>query len=290
MKVALTGATGIAGGGLLAALRAAGHEVTVLGRRPLAGAAHQSWALGQPAELGAMDALVHAAFAHAPGRYRGGEGDDPTGFRYLNLNGTLRLFAAMPQGRPIVFLSSRAVYDGWPAGTVLTEDHAPRPQDLYGEVKTRAEQALFARGGASLRATGLYGPGPAMKWRSLFDAFDRGETPAPRVATELHVADMAAAALMLIETRATGAFNASGLTLDRRDLLTAYLHATGRTAALRPDQSAALPGPLPAPLPNRADPGALKVMRCDRLRDLGWRPRPASQFAADLGDMLKQQP
>jgi UDP-glucose 4-epimerase len=38
------------------------------------------------------DAVVHAAFDHLPGRYRGGEGDDPARFRRINLDGSVRLF------------------------------------------------------------------------------------------------------------------------------------------------------------------------------------------------------
>jgi nucleoside-diphosphate-sugar epimerase len=64
-----------------------------LGRRPtLHGGEHRPWRLGEPAPLAGCEALVHCAFAHVPGRYRGGEGEDPEGFLRLNLEGTLRLW------------------------------------------------------------------------------------------------------------------------------------------------------------------------------------------------------
>ncbi|MFD2815453.1 NAD-dependent epimerase/dehydratase family protein [Paracoccus aerius] len=90
------------------------------------------------------DALIHCAFAHAPGRYRGGEGDDPGGFLRLNRDGTRRLFdAAVRDGTGrIVFLSSRAVHDGYPAGAKLADDLPPRPANLYGQVKADAEAYL----------------------------------------------------------------------------------------------------------------------------------------------------
>ena len=63
MRVALTGASGIIGRYAARALCLAGHHVTPLDR------AH-GWTLGQPAPLQGHDALIHCAFAHAPGRYR----------------------------------------------------------------------------------------------------------------------------------------------------------------------------------------------------------------------------
>ena len=82
MKIALTGASGQVGRFVAAALAAAGHELNAL----------PGWRLGQPAPLEGCDGLVHAGFAHAPGLYRGGEGDDPKGFAEANLAGSLRLF------------------------------------------------------------------------------------------------------------------------------------------------------------------------------------------------------
>ena len=52
-------------------------------------------------------------------------------------------------GPAAVFLSSRAVYDGLPPGTVLTEDLPLAPDSLYGRAKLAAEEALHAQGGAS---------------------------------------------------------------------------------------------------------------------------------------------
>ena len=149
MHVLLTGAGGVVGRFVAPALAAAGHRVTRLGR---SGGAR--WSLEDAApEVPEADALVHLAFDHLPGRYRGGEGDDPARFRRLNVDGTCRLFDAVG-GAHIVFLSSRAVYGDHRRGAFLKEDDSPEPDSLYGEVKLAAERALGARG-ASQRATGL---------------------------------------------------------------------------------------------------------------------------------------
>ncbi|HRO16261.1 MAG TPA: NAD-dependent epimerase/dehydratase family protein, partial [Paracoccus sp. (in: a-proteobacteria)] len=212
----------IVGGFIVRAARAAGHQIDVL----------PGWRLGRPARLEGCGALVHAGFAHAPGKYRGGEGDDPAGFVAANLDGTLRLFAdARAQGvGQVVFLSSRAVHDGHPPGTPLPDGLPARPEGLYGQVKAQAEAALAgAQGldGASIRATGVYGPGLGNKWAGLFRDYLSGRAVAPRVATELHGGDLAAAVLLVIARRGTGTFNASDIVLDRRELLGRVARLTG---------------------------------------------------------------
>jgi UDP-glucose 4-epimerase len=251
MHVLLTGANGVVGRFLAPALVAAGHRVTTLGRRP----GDHPWDLGERApRLPAADALVHAAFAHVPGAYRGGEGDDPEGFRRLNLDGSRRLFDAAGTAR-IVFLSSRGVYGDRRRGEVLREDDPVDPDSLYGAVKLEAEAALGDRGSA-LRATGVYGGRPH-KWEALFAAYIRGEMVAPRAGTEVHGQDLAAAETLLLAAGGpAGAFNVSDLMLDRHDLLVRVQRLTGCPHPPPPRAAAPLPG----------------AMSTERLEALGWRP------------------
>lgn len=269
MRVALTGASGLAGGFIAAALRTAGHQVDPLG----------GYRLGDAPDLTGHDALVHAAFAHQPGRYRGGEGDDPSGFRTANLDGTRRLFDAARRagvGR-IVFLSSRAVHDGHPPGTLLGDDLPPAPTTLYGEVKALAEAALAAggAGGVSLRATGLYGPVNPHKWQGLFADFLAGQSVAPRVSTEVHGRDLAAAVLLALTRPAPPqALNVSDLVLNRRDLLAEVARLTGCTTLL----------------PDRADPSGLRILDCAALAAMGWRPGGMALLRQDLPRLLHPGP
>ena len=264
MRVALTGAGGIVGGAVQAALIRAGHRVAVPG----------GWRLGMPAPLAGQDALVHCAFAHAPGRYRGGEGDDPAGFVAANLDGTRRLFddaARQGVGR-VLFLSSRAVHDGHPPG-LLRDDLPPRPLTLYGEVKAGAEAHLadLPLTGCALRATGVYGPGAAMKWGGLFADHLARRPVAPRVATEIHVADLAAAICLLLgHPRPPATVNAADIVLDRHDLLAMVNTAIGRDL----------------PLPPRADASGLRIPDCTALRRAGWRPRGMGGLRRDLPALL----
>lgn len=273
MKVAVTGATGLVGQFIVACLLSRGHDVVALGRAPSPhGGAHRPWRLGETAPLHDCEALVHAAFAHVPGRYRGGEGEDPKGFLRANLEGTLRLFDEA-RGCRIVFLSSRAVYDGLPAGTRLTEDLSLAPDSLYGQVKLRAEDALARSGEVSLRATGVYGPptlGQRHKWADLFDAFSRREEIAHACGTEVHGADLAQAVALLL-TAPAGAYNCSDLVLDRRDLLARWSRMTG------------IQGVLPA-----ASGKAPNVMDCSRLRALGWNPGGEAALDGALGVLAER--
>ena len=265
MHVLLTGASGSVGRFLRPALEVAGHRVTTLGRRP----GDVAWDLGEAApQLPPADALVHAALAHVPGAYRGGEGDDPAGFRRLNLDGTRRLFDAVGAAR-IVFLSSRAVYGDHRRGEVLRETDAAAPDSLYGTVKLEAEAALGARGSA-VRATGVYGGWPH-KWEGLFASYLAGEPVAPRAATEIHGDDLAAAVVLLLGVGVpAGAFNASDILLDRHDLLARVARLTGSPHA-------------PPPRAPEPPPGA---MATDRLRALGWRPGGLARLDAFLSEVL----
>ncbi|TJZ91039.1 NAD(P)-dependent oxidoreductase [Paracoccus gahaiensis] len=269
MRVALTGASGIIGSAVARALSAAGHEVTPLGRA-------QGWQLGMPAPLGGQEALIHCALAHAPGRYRGGEGDDPAGFLAANLDGTRALFDQAAQqglGR-VLFLSSRAVHDGYPAGMRLPDDLPPRPTSLYGQVKAGAEAHLarLPLSGCAIRATGIYGPGPAHKWRPLFAEYLAGRPIAPRVATEVHVDDLAQALILLLTHPAPlPAVNCSDLILDRHDLLGMVRDLTA----------------CPHPPPPRADPSPLRLPDCTALTTLGWHPGGVALLSRALPALLR---
>jgi len=280
MKIALTGGTGLVGRFIADAARAAGHEVTLLTRTPPPGGMRYDLTGAVP-DLAGHDALIHAAFQHAPGRYRGGEGADPEGFLSANRDGSLRLFAAAREAGMVraLFLSTRAVYGDHPAGTVLTEDLDLRPDTLYGQMKADVEQGLAALSSttfstASLRATGVYGPGPNHKWTNLFRDFRAGRPIPPRVATEVHGDDLAAAALLLLEVPPQAlkphSFNVSDLTLDLHDLLAEVARLTGCTATLPP----------------RADASAVSAMDCTRLRALGWHPGGWPLLRASLPLML----
>lgn len=291
-RILVTGGTGYAGRFIVEALLAAGHAVSSMGRtKPednffsgpvdfIAGDLDPKNA--SPEIFESTDAFIHAGFHHVPGKFRGGEGDDPETFRRLNVDGSLALFAAARKAsvERAVFLSSRAVYGTQPPGAVLTEDTEPHPDTLYGAAKLDVERGIAAMADdvflpVPLRVTGIYGPagpGRTHKWAGLFADYESGKAIAPRVGTEVHGDDMAAAVRLMLEgdaeaIRAAGClFNVSDLLLDRYDLLAEYARLTGCNR----------------PLPGRADASAYNAMDCARLMALGWTPKGR----LDLGGLL----
>lgn len=296
-RVLVSGGTGFVGRFVVRHLLERGYDVTVGGRTP-----PPARTFSRPVDFAALpldpDAdpsgafrgiycFVHAAFEHVPGRYRGGEGDDPAGFRRANLDGTVRLFEATRDAgvRRTLFLSSRAVY-GTPAeATLLTETLTPQPDTLYGRVKLDAERTLNALCGhsfvgTSLRITGVYGPagsGRAHKWDALFDDYLAGRPIPPRAGTEVHGADVARAVSLLLESepaRVNGeVFNVSDIVVDRRDLLQP-LQALSNSAA---------PLPLPA---NRA---GLSPMSNAKIAALGWVPGGRGLLERTLAAMAAER-
>ena len=276
MTTLVSGGTGTVGRFVVEALLGAGREVRVMGSTPPADGFFSG-----PVEFveGALDPardqsaafvgvrhFVHAAFDHAPGKYRGGEGDDPATFRRRNLDGSVALFEAAKRAgvERSIFLSSRAVYGVQPPGAMLTEDTEPRPDTLYGDVKLDAERALAALSddrfsGVSLRVTGVYGPagrGQPHKWADLFRDYLDGHPIAPRRATEVHGEDVAAAVLLALDAPSVPrVLNVSDIVVDRRDLLAILQQITG------------CPHPLP---PASSEP--LNEMNTDRLCAMDWRP------------------
>jgi nucleoside-diphosphate-sugar epimerase len=293
-RTIVSGGTGFVGRFIVEALVAAGHDVTVAGRREpepgffSAQVGFRSLDLnegGVPAGLfQGADHFVHAAFDHLPGKYRGGEGDDAQGFRRRNLDVSVRLFdAAKAAGvKRTVFLSSRAVYGTRAPGETLREEMEARPDTLYGEVKLAAEKALLALGdegfvASVLRVTGVYGPagkGQTQKWAPLFADYLAGRKVAPRAATEVHGRDVGEAVRLMLEgSPADRVFNVSDILVDRRDILAIVKDVTG----------------CPHPLPEAADKTEVNAMATDRIEALGWRPGGLDLFEETVAALVQEE-
>ncbi|KPB02602.1 NAD-dependent epimerase/dehydratase family protein [Ahrensia marina] len=286
--VAITGATGYVGRFIVNDLLDAGHHVIALGRTPPSQqdftgyVEFRHYSLSEtsvsPNLFKDVDVLVHAAFHHVAGKYRGGEGDDPYAFIERNVTGSKALFeAAKVAGvKRVIFLSSRAVYGTQKPGSTLFENTPPNPDTLYGKTKLEAENMLSTLAdnsfiAVSLRSTGVYGsPSRSYKhkWQELFSQFTKGKDIAPRIGTEVHGEDLAAAVRLLIHINAEhlqnqnnksiAVLNVSDILLDRHTLLKAYASMIGQPKL---------------PLPEKSDASTYNQMDCSRLRQLGWQPR-----------------
>lgn len=285
MKVLVSGGTGLVGRYIVNGLLAAGHSVTVGGRNPpvetLFASPVQFRRLeldpvrDQSAAFDGMDGFVHCAFDHVPGRYRGGEGSNPTRFRHRNLDGSNKLFetARAAGASRVVFLSSRAVYDGAAPGTALTEDMAVSPTSLYGQIKLACEDALRQMSGpsfatSSLRATGIYGGLRPNKWDGLFADLAAGRALVPRAGTEVHGDDVAQAVCLMLETDAAAisgqSFNLSDITVDTRMIV----ERLGKPADMIALETL-----------------AANEMSTDKVRSIGWQPSGMSRFEETMREL-----
>jgi nucleoside-diphosphate-sugar epimerase len=285
MTVLVTGGTGFVGRFIIEHLLQTGHDVIIAGRTPpsadfFSRAVTFRPLLLEPGAIGGttfagVDAVVHAAFDHVPGRYRGGEGADPDGFRRRNLDGSAALFHAAKQAdiSHCVFLSSRAVYGTQPPGALLTEETEPHPDTLYGEVKLEAEQILTGLAAPGfrttiLRTTGVYGPPPLgkpHKWERLFDDYIEDKPIAPRCGTEVHGSDVAKAVELVLQASGDApaqTFNVSDILVDRRDILAIFKQEAGSTRLL----------------PAAGDAASYNQMSSEELKALGWRPGGQALF------------
>lgn len=155
LRVALIGATGIAGQGIAAAIQAAGHEVIAWGRREKLG---RHIDLAQPgAGMGidwrGIDALVHAAgITDETAR------DPELGPRIAIESWRTVLDAAKRAGLArVIYISSAHVYG--PLEGRIEEDAFPKPANDYARLHLAAEQVLRSSGiaGDTIRACNLYG-------------------------------------------------------------------------------------------------------------------------------------
>ncbi|WDZ75965.1 NAD(P)-dependent oxidoreductase [Ensifer adhaerens] len=293
-RVLVSGGAGFVGRFIVEHLMQNGHEVIVGGRTPPPTGCFSRPVdfvplfldpdLNQSAAFDDAEGFVHTAFEHVEGKYRGGEGDDPDGFRRANIDGTVRLFeAARTAGvKRCVFLSSRAVYGSRLVGTV-DETTPTAPDTLYGDVKAIAENRLRALATenfipASLRVTGVYGaagPGRQHKWTELFAGYLDEKPIQPRIGTEVHGDDVGAAVRLMLEADSATvrgeAFNVSDLLLDVRQILSVVQRLTS----------------CPHALPEAATAERYLVMSTEKLRRLGWQPGGFERLVTTIGDLVR---
>lgn len=296
MKVAVTGASGLVGCFVAERLLAEGAEVRALTRAGgVAGLPSVDCVRGAITDgdavdrlVGGVDAVVHCAYQHAPGKYRGGEVEGRFAYWRANLLGGVELMerarlAAVPR---LVLLSSRAVFGhAAPDADGVDDDSRPLPDTHYGAMKLALEAHAAAFSAvddiccASLRPTGVYGlasPVERSKWFDIARMMRRSvpdltRLPPPRRATEVHGCDVADAVWRLLtappELVAGRAFNCSDIVVDNRDVIGGLAARAGVSVSLPPLAT----NPLPHP------------MRTPRLAALGWRPggRPLLEETLD---------
>lgn len=292
--IAVTGATGKAGQFILKELLK--HDVLIKAWRrkdsllPI-NSPKIAWQVGELGNrwqayklLEGVDHVIHAAFMHVPGRYRGGEGANLNHFLEVNLMGSLQLMeiAFEKKIKSFIFLSSRAVYGDQDNSETLLEDMSCRPSSHYGALKRAIEAFIQSYGLGehwpiiSIRATGIYGivsPFEESKWVNFISSVLHGK---PLIETEegtqVHGADLAKAIWLLIENAQKypgELFNCSDLFVDRQKILNTIIKLKPVTQTFPPPKQK-----------------HLRVMNCDKLKALNFHFGGESLFQQTIHSII----
>lgn len=243
-------------------LRAQGHEVFALRRRPPAACDDGlRWLAGDLASSATMDGLpagiTRLVYLPAP------DARDQATYEAVFLDGLRAMLGALDRTvlRRVLLVSSSAVY-GDHAGGWVDEDTPARPPGFNGRVLLAAERWLADHPVRStvLRLAGLYGPGRLQ----LVDRLRAGLAAVPRAnvhwANRIHADDAAAAiAHLLLLPDASLLYLGADDTPLPLDVL--YDHLAGLVGAPRPPE-----GPPPAGV------GSKRLSNA-RLRASGFAPR-----------------
>lgn len=257
----MTGATGFVGSQALEPMLASGHEVHAITRRAGQARPGLHWHRADLLEPGAAAAiagevrashLLHLAWYAVPGRFWSA----PENERWIDAS--LRLLRAFGEsgGRRAVMAGTCAEYE-WGHDPLSERDTPLRPATLYGACKHAthiAASATAAQLGVSLawgRLFFLYGPGESPQ--RLVAGVARGLLGAEQVPTTegrqrrdfMHVRDVAAALLALLDSSVDGAVNiASGEAIAVREIVRMIADAAGGSDRVR---LGALPRPAGEP-------------------------------------------
>lgn len=189
-----------------------------------------------------VDAIVHLAYAHEPGRYREGHGNDLAGWYRSNFAMQLNLVLAAHKQRVqrFILMSSRAAYGS--AASCLSERSAIWPDSHYGALKAASEMLLAAFNDirhCAIRSTGVYGcvePLASSKWFDLLLTLKRSRVLArDRVGTEVHGQDLARVVARVLMSEATWppVVNVSDLIVSHSMIADVFSHQTGCDVDIR---------------------------------------------------------
>jgi len=260
MRIAVTGAAGFVGSAIARAAEARGWEVVRFGRRPAPGILRWDLAGPPPAQLPAVDAVVHTGALVA-------DWGAARLFHQVNVLGTRAVAEAFARTR-LVHLSSSSVYPWWePCIDRAEAEPAARHLGPYGRSKALADvEARRHPDALVLRPHAVYGPGDRTLLPRLLSNIRGGTLLSvghPGVRHQLtHIENLTTAALAACTSGVRGAVNvADAAPVPLGAVLRSVLDATGHgDVAVK-----YIPGPLAMALAGLSEGVATAVRRPPRL-------------------------
>lgn len=282
-KFVVIGGQGFIGAAFVDSLKRRGHSVTIVSRDSNTEVEGVETVTGgmdvlvsQPSLLAGCDGVCHFASATIPSSSVGGPLNDIES----NLSPTLRLLEAMRLhgNRRLIYLSSGGAIYGLPNHIPISEDHGKKPISHYGLGKLAIETYLdyYSREHdfkvAAIRPANPYGPGQGKIGQlgavtTFLRMIQNGQTATlygdgSTVRDFVHIDDLCAMLMRIVETGATGVWNCGGGEgTSLKDLIRKIENATGKT--LRIDYKPVRP----------FDPPAIVLDNERAKSELGWEPK-----------------
>jgi uncharacterized protein (TIGR01777 family) len=151
MRIVVAGGSGFLGRPLIKRLRASGHEITQLVRRPATKPEHQTWDPAKPVELPADTGAVINLCGAGVGDHRWTEAYRREIYD-SRLNPTTTLTkAVVSQGIPVLINSSGIGFYGSSGDRELTETSPPGPSDFLTDLAVKWEAATLPASEAGAR-------------------------------------------------------------------------------------------------------------------------------------------
>ncbi|WP_404420551.1 NAD-dependent epimerase/dehydratase family protein [Nibricoccus sp. IMCC34717] len=177
MRILVTGATGFVGSALVRRLRADGHEVLAVGRRPSSAAGYLQCDLSRGLETPfCPEVVVHAAARSSPWGSR-------AEFELHNVQATEQVVRfCESHGRPFLIHVSTCAVMYTRAHQIGMDESTPLPRtsiNTYAATKRQAELVVGNYSGASciLRPRAIFGPGDTVLFPRILRAARKGSLP-----------------------------------------------------------------------------------------------------------------